>query len=400
MRVIDFTHVLAGPACAYFLAALGAQVTKVETVGRGDTTRHRGGSDPDRAARAMSTSYLTQGGGKRALAIDLSDPEGLAVMRRLLAGADVFVENHRPSLWAVLGLTYEQVSAINPRIIHCAMTGYGRGGPKDDAPAYDVNIQAACGLMTMTGKAGDGPIRTGAPIMDYGTAMAAGFAVATALFQRERSGAGTFIDVSMLETGLTLMSSAVTDYLATGNAPKQRGNAANSRSPAAGSFPTRDGLISLGINEEHQFQALAKVVGRGEWHDAPRFRDRAARTAHPAVLEAQLVEALAARTAAEWEDLMLPAGVPAARVRTLPDALDDPQIGARQFIHRHAGDALNSVAAATLPFRIGAAARHAAATPPPRRGADSRQILAELGLPDAEIDHLLARGVIEQADEE
>jgi CoA:oxalate CoA-transferase len=397
LHVVDFTHVLAGPAAAYFLALLGAEVIKVETANRGDCTRVRGGTDAARAGRAMSTSYLTQAGGKRSIAVDLSNAEGKLVMTELLKRADVFVENHRPSLLAKLGLDYASVSAINPTIIHCAMTGYGRHGPKADAPAYDVNIQAACGLMTMTGDPGAGPTRTGAPIMDYGTAMAAGFAISTALFERERSGTGTFIDVSMLETAMSLMSSSVTDYLATGNAPTQRGNAANSRSPAAGSFETRDGMISLGINEEHQFQALARVLGRADWLADPRFTDRAARTANADALEAMLLEALAERTAIEWEEAMQAGGVPAARVRTLPEALDDPQISARRYLHGYGGEGDAAVTVPTLPFRIGNRDVHATDQAPPRRGQHSVEILRELDVSEGGIGQLLADGIVEQA---
>ncbi len=396
IRAVDFTHVLAGPACTYFLASLGAEVIKVETVGRGDCTRSRGGTDPERAGSEMSTPYLTQGGGKRSLAVDLSSPRGYGIMSRLLAQADVFVENHRPSMLNELKLDYESVAAINPNIIHCAMTGYGRHGPKEDAPAYDVNIQAACGLMTMTGSADAGPTRTGAPVMDYGTAMAAGFAVSSALFQRAQTSQGTFIDVSMLETAMTLMSSAVTDYLATGNAPKQRGNAANSRSPAAGSFPTKDGLISLGINEEHQFKALADVLGKPQWKDDTRYVNRAARMENADALEAELLAALGERTAVEWETAMLAGGVPAARVRTLPEALEDKQIASRNYLHRHPGDDLAAVTVPSLPFRIGAVDAHVPDRAPPKRGEHSAEILTELGYSEAEISQLGAAQVIEQ----
>ncbi len=397
IRVVDFTHVLAGPACAYFLASLGADVIKVESIGRGDSTRGRGGTDAERASQNMSTSYLTQGGGKRSLAIDIAQPQGYAVMVRLLEEADVFVENHRPSTLERLKLDCELVAAVNPKIIHCAMTGYGRHGPKQDAPAYDVNIQAACGLMTMTGAPESGPTRTGAPIMDYGTALAAGFAIAAALFQRAQTGTGTFIDVSMLETGLTLMSSAVTDFLATGNEPKQRGNSANSRSPAAGSFPTKDGLLSLGINEERQFKDLSEVLRRPEWKNDPRYLDRAARMENAVTLEADLIDALSARTAAEWETLMLPAGVPAARVRTLPETLADDQIDSRHYLHRHSGDETAAVTVPTLPFRIGSVDAHVPDLPPPRRGEHSVEILRELGIDKNDIQWLLANDVVEQA---
>ena len=399
LRVIDFTHVLAGPACAYYLSLLGAQVIKVETPGRGDCLRERGGTDGVRAATGLSTAYLTQGGGKRSLAVDLSDRRGFEVMTRLLQRADVFIENHRPSTLRQLGLDNEQVSAINPEIIHCALTGYGRHGPKEDAPAYDVNIQAACGLMTMTGEPGSGPTRAGAPIIDYGTALAAGFAVASALFQRTRTGKGSFVDVSMFETAMTLMSSSVTDYLATGNAPTKRGNAANSRSPGAGNFPTADGLLSLGVNEEHQFKALAEALDRPEWKGDARFADRASRTANGAALEDGILKALATRPALEWETIMLQKGVPAARVRTLPEALADPQLVERHFLHDYAGakDKSAAVTVPTLPFRIGNTAAYGTDRVPPRRGEHSLEILRELAYDDDAIRNLLANGIVEQS---
>ena len=395
LRVIDFTHVLAGPACSYFLSLLGADVIKVESVGRGDSMRGRGGTDKHRSARGMSTAYLTQGGGKRSIALDLANPEGMDIMMKLLETADIFVENHRPSLLKKLGLEYETVSAHNPKLIHCAMTGYGRHGPKEDAAAYDVNIQAACGLMTMTGEPGTGPTRTGAPIMDYGVAMAAGMAITTALYQRTQTGKGTFIDVSMLETGLTLMSSSITDYLATGNEPVQRGNAANSRSPASGSYPTKEGLVSLGINEEGQFRALADVLGYPEWKTDPRFKNRQVRAQNTEELETLLLHALSSRTALEWEEQMLPAGVPAARVRTLPEALNDPQISARSYLHTYKGETLNSVSVPTLPFIIGSSGSHTPPLPPAFRGEQTTEILTELGLDVDTIRTLIDQEIVE-----
>ena len=174
IRVIDFTHVLAGPACAYYLGLLGADVIKLESVTRGDTMRHRGGTDAARATAGMSTAYLTQAGAKRSIAVDLASDKGKKIVKKLLASADVLVENHRPETLKNLGLDEAFLNATNPKLIHCAMTGYGRGGPMENCAAYDVNIQAASGIMFLTGKHGDGPVRTGAPIMDYSVALAAG----------------------------------------------------------------------------------------------------------------------------------------------------------------------------------------------------------------------------------
>ena len=321
VRVVDFTHVLAGPACAYHLALLGAEVIKVERPGRGDAMRHRGGSDPERAGRGESTAFLTQSGHKRHLALDLDAPEGREAMHVLLAGADVLVENHRPSTLRRLGLDWKTLHARHPRLVHCAMTGYGRGHALEDAPAYDVNIQAASGLMSLTGTAETGPTRVGAPVIDYATALAAAFGVCAALVARGRTGAGSLVDVSMMDVALTLMSSTVVDYALTGNEPRPRGNGANSRSPSAGTFPTADGLLSLGANEEAQFERLAEALDRTDWLADPRFATAPARHASRAALGAEIEAALATRSAAEWEADLLARGVPAARVATLPEAL-------------------------------------------------------------------------------
>ena len=236
IKVLDFTHVLAGPACSYYLGLLGADIIKVESVSKGDSMRHRGGTFEEGNSKGMSTSFLTQGSGKRSIALNINTSEGKKIFEKLLKNADVLVENHRPNTLKKIGLTSEYLNNVNNKLIHCALTGYGRKGDKENASAYDVNIQAISGIMNLTGFEGQGPVRTGAPIVDYGVALAASFAISSALFKRTETGRGSFIDVSMLETAYTLMSSTIVDYLVTGNEPKQRGNAANSKSPASGSF--------------------------------------------------------------------------------------------------------------------------------------------------------------------
>lgn len=375
LLVIDFTHVLAGPACAYYLGLLGARVIKVESATKGDAIRHRGGTDADGAAKGMSTSYLTQGAGKSSIALDLDTEDGAGVFHRLLARADVLVENHIPETMRRLGLDEARLAERHPHLIHCAMTGYGRGGPQENTAAYDVNIQAACGLMEATGTVESGPMRAGAPVLDYATALAAGFAVAAALYERERTGRGTFIDVSMLETGLSLMSSTVTDYLKTGNAPKRRGNLANSRSPGAGSFACSEGVISLGVNEESHFRNLAMALGREDWLTDPRFANRPERKTHADALVAELETELQRRPASAWEPVLQQAGVPAARLRTLPECLASDQVRDRHYIHT---DPETGLATPTLPFRLGSAPSHTPDRPAPRLGADTDAILAWL----------------------
>lgn len=370
LLVVDFTHVLAGPACSYYLGLLGADVVKVESPEKGDAIRHRGGTDTQASSAGMSTSYLTQGAGKRSIALDLETEHGLARFHQLLQRADVLVENHVPATMQRLELDEKTLAARHPHLIHCAMTGYGRGGPQQNTAAYDVNIQAACGLMEATGTQQSGPIRAGAPVLDYGTAMAAGFAISAALFERASTGQGTFIDISMLETGLSLMSSSVTDYLKTGNAPQRRGNLANSRSPGAGSFPCKSGVLSLGVNEESHFKSLALALKREDWLSDSRYCDRAERKQHAEELAAEIEQALAADTAENWEPILQAAGVPAARLRSLPEALASDQIQARGFVQTT--DDGNKVP--TLPFRLGGASAYLPASSAPTLGQHTAEI--------------------------
>lgn len=370
LLVVDFTHVLAGPACSYYLGLLGAEVIKVESATGGDAIRHRGGTDANGAKAGMSTSYLTQGAGKKSISLDLESAEGLAQFHQLLAQADVLVENHVPNTLRRLQLDEKTLATRHPHLVHCAMTGYGRGGPQESTAAYDVNIQAACGLMEATGTSDTGPIRTGAPVLDYGTALAASFAISAALYQRASTGQGTFIDVSMLETGLSLMSSSVTDYLKTGNVPKRRGNLANSRSPGAGSFPCKEGVMSLGVNEESHFMNLARALGREDWITDPRFAQRETRKNHATELATEIQTELEVRTAEEWEPVLQTAGVPAARLRSLPEALASPQVKTRGFVQTTD----DGIEVPTLPFRIGGAHAYAPSSNAPTTGEHSVEI--------------------------
>jgi len=369
--VVDFTHVLAGPACSYYMGLLGADVIKVESVAKGDAIRHRGGTDADAAKAGMSTSYLTQGAGKKSIVLELESSDGLSQFHQLLARADVLIENHVPKTMHRLQLDEESLARKHPHLIHCAMTGYGRGGPQENTSAYDVNIQAACGLMEATGTQESGPIRTGAPVLDYGTALAASFAVSAALYERSSTGQGNFIDVSMLETGLSLMSSSVTDYLKTGNVPQRRGNLANSRSPGAGSFNCKDGVMSLGVNEESHFKSLATALGRVDWLTDPRYAQREVRKTHAAELVAEIETELLKRSAEDWEPVLQAAGVPSARLRNLPEALDSAQVQKRGFVQT-TGD---GIAVPTLPFRLGGADAYPPVSGAPEKGEHTEEIV-------------------------
>ena len=379
LLVVDFTHVLAGPAASYYLGLLGARVIKVETPQKGDAIRHRGGTDAEAARAGMSTSYLTQAAGKESLTLDLETQEGQALFHKLLSKADILVENHIPKTLQRLSIDEAHIMGRHPHLIYCAMTGYGRGGPQENTAAYDVNIQASCGLMDATGTIESGPIRTGAPVLDYATGLSAGFAISAALFARTQTGKGSFVDVSMLETGLSLMSSTITDYLKTGNAPQRRGNLANSRSPGAGSFACAEGIMSLGVNEESHFISLASALGRTDWLDDPRFGERTTRKAHAEELVAEIENELAKKTAQDWEPILQEAGVPCARLRSLPDALASEQVQKRGFVQMLP----DGEKVPTLPFRLAGQHSYPPASPPPRLGENSAKITAWLDqIPD------------------
>lgn len=388
IRVIDWTHVLAGPACAYYLGQLGAEVIKVERPGRGDAIRHRSGTDTTRAATGMSTAYLTQSAGKQALAVDLATDAGRALFERLLRSADVLVENHRPATLERLNLTERETRAIHPRLIHCAITGYGRDNDMADAPAYNVNIQAISGLMAQTGTTETGPLRTGAPIVDYVTALTAALGILSALMARTQSGEGAFVDFSMLETAFAMMSSTITDYRLTGTEPKPRGNAANSRSPSAGTFNCKEGYLSLGVNEEAQFQALAVAIGQADWLTDHRFAIPTSRQKHRDALGDELGAVLATRSAQDWEKTLLNAGVPCALLRTLPQALDLPPASQRHYATR------GPAGYTGLPFVMTGAQTDKDQNAPKALGADTLTVLKALGYAEDEIGTMREAGVI------
>src|SRR5574340_281045 len=245
IRVLDLTRVLAGPFCAYQLGLLGAEVIKIERPGRGETVRWRTEADPSFGEQGMSLGFMTQSANKRFLALDIDKPEGREIFLRLAAGADVVVQNLRTGSADRRGIGYGDVKSVNPKAIFCSITAYGNTGPKKHHPAYDSVIQAWSGLMSITGTPESAPLKVGPPVIDYATGIAAAYAVSAALYQRNQTGAGQYIDLSMLDTTMILMASVVTAYLNTGAPPKPAGNNASSRAPASTTFNTADGLLAL-----------------------------------------------------------------------------------------------------------------------------------------------------------
>jgi crotonobetainyl-CoA:carnitine CoA-transferase CaiB-like acyl-CoA transferase len=332
IRVIDITHVLAGPFATYQLAVLGADVIKVEHPDDPDQSRGAG-SDKELNRRNMGTAFLTQGSNKRSITLDLKTEKDRDVLKKLVKTADVFVENYRPGAFEALGLGYEALAAINPRLIYASFSAFGQSGPRGQQTAYDHVIQATSGIMAMTGTKEVNPIKLGSPAIDYATGLTGAFALSAALYQRERTGKGQRIDMAMLDVAMVLMSSHLTGYLRNGTHPKPHGN----RHPHAtnGAFATKDGLVMLGASNLRQQRRLWTLLERRDMAKRTNDERDADHEREIAVLE----EIMLTRTADEWEEFLQARHVPAARVRTMAEAVADPQIATRGIIHRHGGAA-------------------------------------------------------------
>jgi crotonobetainyl-CoA:carnitine CoA-transferase CaiB-like acyl-CoA transferase len=389
IRIIDITHVLAGPFAAYQLALLGADVIKVEPPDDPDQSRDSG-PDPALNRAGMGSYFLTQGCNKRAMTLDLKQEAGREVLRKLVAGADVLVENFRPGAFEALGLGYEALAAINPRLIYCSISAFGQSGPRAVQTAYDHVIQATSGIMAVTGTPEVNPIKFGTPAVDYATGTMGAFALSAALFQRERTGRGQRIDLAMLDVAMLMQASQVTAYLASGKAARPSGNKHAYATNSA--YATKDGMVMLGASNLRQQRRLWTALGRPEMAKA----DNAARLADHDREEAALAEIMLARTADEWEEYLQSRHVPAARVRRMEEALADPQLESRGVLHRFPEGAPGvphgfgvPVAAFTL-----AHGGPRVDSPPPVMGADTEAVLGELGYSAAEIAALRSQRAV------
>jgi len=330
IRVLDFTQVFAGPFATYQLALLGADVIKIERKD-GEPMRRSPGA-PEWAERAYAPTWCAVNANKRNIALDLKAPEAVEIVRRLAATADIVAENFRPGVMDRLGIGYEALSAINPRLIWCAVTGFGQEGPARDAPSYDGRIQATSGIMSITGHPDGVPTRAGFAVCDALAGMTAAFAMASALQQRSLAGKGQFIDVAMLDATLTFLSPTLCEYTIAGVRQGRFGNQAVSRIPTANLFAVRDGHILLAVNTEAQFRNLLGCIGREDILDDTRFADWPSRIAHEPALRAIIETAFATDDAANWETRLAAAGAPASCIRSLAEAVEHPQLAHRDVL--------------------------------------------------------------------
>lgn len=394
IRVLDLTTVLAGPFAAYQLSLLGADVIKIEEPEHGDISRELG-SESDLRSAHMGASFVAQNAGKRSVTVNLKTPGGKQILERLVAVSDVLLENMRPGVLARLGFAWTRLHDLNRQLVYCALSGFGQSGPLATRPAYDQIIQGLAGMADVTGHPDGGPLRAGFPVCDTMGGLAAALAVCAALAGRARTGEGSFVDVSMLDTALTGMGWVVSDYLIAGRVPGRYGNE-NATSAPSGTLRTGDGDLNIAANTEVQFQAICAVCERPDLLRDERFTTREDRKRHREELREELEKTLAGRPAADWEQLLSAAGVPTGRVLTVPEALAQDQVRARELVHHV--PVPGSEPARSVPI-LGSGIRIddsplAPSLPPPRLGQHSTEVLVDLGYAAEEIESLRSEGAI------
>jgi len=390
VRILDFTHVLAGPYATAQLAMQGADVIKIEP--RGGEPNRLTPTSREWSERGLGPMWMSVNANKRCITLDLSRDEGKEIVRRLVRDADVVVENFRPGVMDKLGIGWEALSAINPRLIYVTMSGFGSTGPERRTAAFDGKIQAMSGLMTLTGEAVNGPMRAGFAAADICTGMTGAFAISTALFQRTHTGRGQLVDVAMLDSMLGFLSGAISEYLNAGYVHQQYGNRSVSMKPTADRFRCGDGYLVLAVLTDKQFGALLTALGRADALADPRFKDWYARIEHAQALRELIETAFDGGAPHDWERRLTEADVPCAVVTTIPEIVRHPQIAHRGFLQQ-AETPFGPVTLAGPAFRLShgnGGIDRPLATP----GMHNDEVLAEIGYDAAAIAALRAADVI------
>jgi crotonobetainyl-CoA:carnitine CoA-transferase CaiB-like acyl-CoA transferase len=388
VRVLDLSRIMAGPWAGQILADLGADVVKVERTGAGDDTRGWGPpflKDRSGAETREAGYYLCVNRGKRSITLELDKPEGQRVVRALAQRSDIVLENFKVGTLARFGLGYEQLQAVNPKLIYCSITGFGQSGPRRDAAAYDFMIQAMCGLMSVTGepdeKPGGGPEKVGVPIVDIMSGMYAAIAVLAALARLNETGRGDCIDIGMLDVGVACLANQAMNYLVSGKVPRRTGNAHPNIQPQD-VFATRDGHMVLVVGNDGQFAKCCEVLERPQWASDERFAKNAGRVRNLAVLRPLIAEILLTRDTADWIARLEAAGVPCGPINTVPQVFEEEQVRHRGMLADIAHPLAGTVPQVVSPMRFTDAPLEFERAPP-LLGEHTAEILRELGIEDA-----------------
>jgi crotonobetainyl-CoA:carnitine CoA-transferase CaiB-like acyl-CoA transferase len=391
VRVVDLTNVLSGPFATLHLALLGAEVIKVENPKDGDLARKLG-CVPEFNQRLMGTSFLAQNANKKSLTLNLKDPQAKEIFRRLVGTADVVVENFRPDVMKRLGLPYDALRAINPRLIYCAISGFGQTGPDALKPAYDQIIQGLSGEMAINGDERLTPLRAGFPVCDTVGGLNAAFAIMAALFDREKTGEGQCIDVALLDSIMPLMGWVVANLMIGGQQPVLMGNDNFTAAPS-GTFRTKDGYINIAANKQEQWEAVADVLGVPELKTDPRFQERDARKKNRAALTPLLETKLRGRETAHWVDALNAKDVPSGAILTLQEALHQAQVVHRNTFGGAAVEGIGTIPLFNLTAKF-SRADGSVRTAPPTLGQHTGDILASLGYAESAVQEFRTKGVV------
>ena len=387
IRILDLTNVLAGPYCCYQLALMGADVIKVERPGSGDLARVLG-ADPARNKAQMGISFLAQNAGKKSVTLDLKSERGKELLKDLVRKADVLVENFRPGVMKRLGLDYPVLKSVKPRLIYCAISGFGQTGPRKGDPAYDQIVQGVSGVMSITGSPDDAPYRVGYPLADTTGGMTAAMAIAAELNANPR---GAFLNVSMTDAVVSAMGWVVSNYLIGGVTPAANGNE-NTTSAPSGTFATADQPLNIAANRDEQWETLARHFGRPDLLDDPDYLTRENRKTNRYALRAELEKTLITKPASEWVKALNALGVPSGPVLTVPQVLDDPQLKDRGMI-ADVSIGTEQVQVSAAPVLVDGV-RPAPKSSPPTLGQHNVEIWRQAGLSADEISALQNEGVI------
>jgi CoA:oxalate CoA-transferase len=376
VRVLDLTNVLSGPFCTMHLALLGAEVIKIEIPEGGDLARKLG-NVPELNKELMGTSFLAQNSNKKSLTLNLKHEEGKKILRELLATADVLVENFRPGVMARLGFSWEVAKEINPRLVYCAISGFGQTGPDSHKPAYDQIIQGLSGVMDVNGDERLHPLRGGFPICDTVGGLNAAFAIMAALYSKEKTGEGQFIDIALLDSIMPLMGWVAANLLIGGKPPIPMGNDNFTAAPS-GAFRTRNGNINIAANQQRQWENLVDLVDLPELKTDPRFQERDTRKANRRLLTPILEEKLTQGTTEHWVELFNENGIPSGDILNLESALTSDQIKHRETIVEVDESGIGEINVFGLSAKFSSTPA-SVDTPPPRLSAHTEEILTALG---------------------
>ncbi len=391
IRVLDMTNVLAGPFATLHLALAGAEVIKIENPEGGDLARKLG-NVPELNQQLMGTSYLAQNTNKKSLTLNLKEEEGKDIFRALVATADLLVENFRPGVLARLGFSWDVLHAMNPRLIYCAISGFGQTGPDADKPAYDQIIQGLSGEMAINGDERLNPLRAGFPVCDTVGGLNAAFAMMGALYYRERTGRGQFIDVAMIDSIMPLLGWVAANWLIGGKPPQLLGNDNMTAAPS-GTFRTCNGYINIAANEQRQWENLCDVLGVPELKTDERFAKRDVRKANRRALTALIEEKLTQKPTGHWVEALNAKGVPSGAILSLQEALAQPQVEHRGTIQTIEEPGIGPLRLFNLTAKF-SETPGSLDSPPPRLGAHTNEILRGLGYKDDAIKQLRATKIV------